>query len=521
LLIWGKNREKTIRQKNKGIKKIYTFINSKPRPMSYILTFDQGTSSSRAILFDKKARIAGISQKEFHQIYPEKNLVEQSPEEIYESQIEAAREVIKKVKISPGDIAAIGITNQRETTILWDKNTGKPVYNAIVWQDRRTRKYCTELQKMYSDTVHNKTGLVIDPYFSATKIRWILENVEGIKDRAFKGEILFGTVDTWLIWNLTGGKLHITDVSNASRTMLFNINAMEWDMELMQLFGIPEQIMPQVVDSSQVYGTTDAGIFGAEIPIASIAGDQQAALFGQLALKKGMMKNTFGTGCFMLMNTGSKPHFSNHRLLTTVAWRIDGKTTYALEGNIYIAGAAVKWMRDKLKIIETAAESQEMAESLSDSGGVFVIPALAGLGAPYWNGKVNGAIFGLTLNTTREHIVRATLESLAYRTKDLIKLMKKDSGIKVRSLAVDGGASANGFLLQYLADVLNINVIRPEILETTALGAGYLAGLASGFWTLDELLKLNRKTDEFTPSDNSQTARKNYKKWRSIVKRML
>jgi len=489
--------------------------------MDYILTFDQGTSSSRAIVFDQKARIVAISQMEFDQIYPLKNHVEQDPIKIWQSQLAAAKEVVAKAGIKACDIKGIGITNQRETTILWDKLTGEPIYNAIVWQDKRTRKFCKLLRKTHSDVIQNKTGLVIDSYFSATKIRWILNHVEGARAKANRGEILFGTVDSWLVWNLTQGALHITDVSNASRTMLFNINSLEWDEDLLELLQIPKEILPEVVSSSEIYGHTHPNIFGEKIPLSAIAGDQQAALFGQLALEEGMTKNTFGTGCFMLMNTGEKPHFSNHRLLTTIAWQVGGKTTYALEGNIFIGGAAVKWLRDKLNLIEKSAESETLSLSLKDAGGVFVVPALAGLGAPYWSSKVNGAIYGLTLDTTKAHIVRATLESLAFRTKDLIKLMKKDSGIKIHSLSVDGGVSVNKFLMQFLANLLNVNVIRPAIIETTALGVGYLAGLSTGFWTLEEIKNLHKESVVFEPNGESVKAIKNYKKWRKLVKKMV
>ena len=489
--------------------------------MEYILTFDQGTSSSRSILFNKKAQIVAIEQQEFNQIYPQKNYVEQDPMEILGSQIQTAKDLIKNTEIEVDSIKGIGITNQRETTILWNKETGKPVNNAIVWQDKRTRKFCKTLRVSHATTIQNKTGLVVDPYFSATKIRWILDHVEGIREQTQRGEILFGTVDSWLIWNLTGGKLHITDVSNASRTMLFNISTLKWDEALLKILNIPKEILPEVRQSSEIYGKTDAAIFGKEIPIAAIAGDQQAALFGQLALEEGMIKNTFGTGCFMLMNTGSRPHFSNHMLLTTIAWQIDGKPTYALEGNIFIGGAAVKWLRDKLNLIKTSSESEEMASSLTDSGGVFVIPALAGLGAPYWNRRVNGAIIGLTLDSTKAHIVRATLESLAFRTKDIIKLMKKDSGLKIHSLSVDGGASVNNFLLQFLANLLKVKVVRPEIVETTALGVGYLAGLSTGFWTMEKIKSLHKENEVFNPTSESKKANKTYKKWRKLVKKMV
>ncbi|OIO99806.1 MAG: glycerol kinase [Bacteroidetes bacterium CG2_30_33_31] len=489
--------------------------------MQYILTFDQGTSSSRSIIFDKKAKIVSMAQQENLQIYPSKNLVEQDPEEIFKSQIDTAKKAIFVAKIGAADIVGIGITNQRESIIIWDKATGNPIYNAIIWQDKRTRKYCKELRKAHSDVVRNKTGLFIDPYFSATKIRWILDNVDGARERAERGELLFGTIDTWLVWKLTKGRLHITDVSNASRTMVFNINSLQWDNDLLKLFNIPKNMLPEIKSSSEIYGVTDKEIFGIEISIAAIAGDQQAALFGQLAIEKGMMKNTFGTGCFMLMNTGNKPHFSNNRLLTTVAWKIDEKTTYALEGNVFIAGAAIKWLRDKVNMIDSTLETETLAKSVSDSSQVFVIPTLSGLGAPYWKSKMNGAIFGLTLNTTKAHIVRATLESIAFRSKDIIKLMKKDSMLKITSLSVDGGASANNFLMQFLSDLLNIPVKRPEVVETTALGVAYLAGLSTKFWTMKEIKENHQQNMIFFPSENSAIANKSYRKWKKLVKKMI
>lgn len=486
--------------------------------MKYILSLDQGTSSSRAILFDKNAEIINIHQEEFRQYYPDKDWVEQSPQEILDSQIKVARKTIDD-KIE--HIQAIGITNQRETTILWNKKTGKAIYNAIVWQDQRTRIYCQSLKEKHQQTIYSKTGLIIDSYFSASKIQWILDNVEGARQQAEAGEILFGTVDSWLVWNLTKGQLHITDFSNASRTLLFNIHHLQWDDELLNLFNIPKQILPKVVSSSKVYGETHPDIFGKSIPIAGIAGDQQAALFGQMCFEKGMIKNTYGTGCFMLMNTGTLPKHSDSGLLTTIAWQIDGITTYALEGSIFIAGAAIKWLRDQLKIISHASETEKIALSIKDNGGVYIIPAFSGLGAPYWNSEVNGMVKGLKLSSTKAHIVRATLESIAYRTKDILTVMETESGIQLHSLSADGGASNNQFLMQFQSDILNIKIKTPKNTETTALGAAFLAGLSTGFWSKKDLINQIKSDKIFNPKIKIEERERLYKEWNEAVNQLI
>lgn len=488
---------------------------------SYILAFDQGTTSSRAILFDKKFKIISIEQNETTQIFPQPGWVEQDAIEIRETQFYVARKLLAKSGIISDEIAGIGITNQRETTILWDKNTGKPVYNAIIWQDKRTADFCkdiknSEIGKYISDV----TGLVVDSYFSATKIHWILNNVIGAKEKAAKGELLFGTVDTWLIWNLTNGRLHITDYSNASRTMLYNIRDLCWDKEILDYFEIPEQILPAVVESSMVYGETSIGLLGnGTIPIAGIAGDQQAALFGQTCFNPGNVKNTYGTGCFMLMNTGEMPVKSGSGLVTTIGWKINGKITYALEGSVFIAGAAVQWLRDKLKIIETAAETESIALEIKDSGGVYFVPAFAGLGAPYWDMSARGCIVGITGGTTFKHIVRATLESMAYQTKDVLNAMENDSGIKIKSLNVDGGASANNFLLQFQADILGLEVSRPEITESTALGAAFLAALATGFCSMPEIKDFRKVQKLFNPIMKTNEKENLYNGWLNAIKK--
>ncbi len=450
----------------------------------YILSFDAGTTSSRAIIFDKKGQIINVAQKEFQQIYPKAGWVEHDPMEIWASQSGVAREVLEKSAIRPDQIVGIGITNQRETTIVWDKNTGKPIYNAIVWQCRRTASYCERLkEKGWIDKIRDKTGLVVDAYFSATKIAWILDNVEGAREKAERGDLLFGTVDTWLVWNLTRGKVHVTDYSNASRTMLFNIKDLKWDDEILEALNIPKSMMPEVKDSSCIYGYTDEHTYGgARIPIAGIAGDQQAALFGQNCFKPGMVKNTYGTGCFVLMNTGQEMIRSKNGLLTTIAWGIDGKVSYALEGSVFIAGAAIQWLRDELRLVYDSPQSEYYANKIEDTDGVVVVPAFTGLGAPYWDMYARGGIFGLTRGTKREHLVRATLESLAYQSKDVIEAMQEDAKIPLAHLRVDGGASANNFLMQFQADMLDTEVHRPRTLETTSLGAAYLAGLAVGYW---------------------------------------
>jgi glycerol kinase len=485
----------------------------------YVLALDQGTTSSRAILFDRNGRIINMSQKEFTQFYPAPGWVEHNPLEIWETQINAAKEAIKDVDVS--EIAAIGITNQRETTILWDKNTGRPVYNAIVWQSRQSSDICDELKKSGMESyIKENTGLVIDAYFSGTKIKWILDNVEGVREKAEKGQVLFGTVDTWLIWNLTGGKIHITDYSNASRTMIYNIRTLKWDEKLLAALNIPSEILPEVRQSSEIYGNTETGIFGGEIPISGIAGDQQAALFGQLCFQEGMAKNTYGTGCFLLMNTGDKLIESKKGLLTTIAWGLNGKVEYALEGSIFVAGAAIQWLRDELKIIHDAADSEYFANKVENTKGVYVVPAFTGLGAPYWDMYARGAILGLTRGAGRNNIIRATLESIAYQTRDVIDAMIEDSGINLTVLKVDGGASANNFLMQFQSDILNVNIERPDITETTALGAAYLAGLATGFWkSKGEVIQNWNMNRKFMPAISEDERNKLYAGWKKAVER--
>ena len=470
------------------------------RVKKFILTLDQGTTSSRAILFNKSGEIVSLAQKEFTQIYPNPGWVEHDAMEIWSSQASVITEAILKDKISVADIAAVGITNQRETTIVWDRGTGKPVYNAIVWQDRRTAAQCDALkERNLDDMIREKTGLVLDAYFSATKVQWILNNVPGVKERAKAGKLAFGTVDSWLIWNLTEGELHITDVSNASRTMLFNINSLSWDKELLELFEIPESMLPEVKSSSEIYGQTSGNFLGTKIPIAGIAGDQQAALFGHVCNKPGMVKNTYGTGCFMLMNIGEKPLISRNNLITTIAWKIGDKVEYAFEGSTFIAGAVVQWLRDELKIISTAPEIEELAAKVSDTGGVYMVPAFAGLGAPHWNQDARGSIFGMTRGTNRSHIARAALESIAFQTMEVLKAMESDSGVEIKELRVDGGATQNNLLLQFQADILNASVVRPMVTEITAIGAAYLAGLAVGFWEnieeIQQQWKINKRFD--------------------------
>jgi glycerol kinase len=487
----------------------------------YILALDQGTTSSRAILFDKKGNIISLSQKEFTQIYPHPGWIEHNPEEIWKTQIEAAKEAIQKVGLSPSDIASIGITNQRETTVLWDKNTGRSVYNAIVWQCRRTADLCDKIKAAgLSDYIRENTGLIVDAYFSATKIKWILDNVEGVRQRAEKGDILFGNIDSWLVWKLTGGKLHITDYTNASRTMLFNIKSLKWDENLLKELNIPSSILPEVRQSSEIYGNTDKELFGEEIPISGIAGDQQSALFGQLCFQEGMVKNTYGTGCFMLMNTGDKIVKSQSGLITTIAWGIDNKVEYAIEGSIFSAGAAVQWLRDELKIIHDAADSDYFASKVDDTNGVYLVPAFTGLGAPYWDMHARGIIVGLTRGVNRNHIIRATLESIAYQTKDVIDAMINDSEINLTTLRADGGAASNNFLMQFQSDILNANIEIPEVTETTALGAAYLAGLAVDFWkSKGEIVQnwgINRK---FKPMMTPKMREKLYAGWKKAVER--
>lgn len=490
----------------------------------YVLALDQGTTSSRAIVFDSESNIVAVAQKEFTQIFPKPGWVEHNAEEIWSSQIGVAAEAVAKAGISASDVAAIGITNQRETTVVWDKATGKPVYNAIVWQSRQTMDICNDLKaKGLEDIFRKKTGLVVDAYFSGTKVKWILDNVEGARAKAEKGELLFGTIDTWLIWKLSGGKVHVTDYSNASRTLMYNIRELKWDEELLAALTVPAAMLPEVRPSSEVYGKTDPSVFlGATVPIAGAAGDQQAALFGQTCFKPGMAKNTYGTGCFMLMNTGSTLYDSKNGLLTTIAWGIEGKVEYALEGSIFVAGSAVQWLRDGLKLIDAAPDSEYIASKVNDSEGVYVVPAFVGLGAPYWNMTARGAILGLTRGTTKAHVVRATLDSMAYQTKDVLSAMEADSAIKLQALKVDGGAVVNNILMQFQADILGVPVDRPQVTETTALGAAYLAGLAVGVWTNKEDLVQNWKLDSrFEPQMAAEQSTKLYKGWQKAVKRSM
>jgi len=475
----------------------------------FILALDQGTTSSRAIVFDRKGSIINTAQKEFKQHYPKAGWVEHDGNEIWSTQAGVAAEAITGAGLNGSNIAAIGITNQRETTLIWDRKTGKPVFNAIVWQDRRTSDYCDQLKKKDGliKKVQQKTGLILDSYFSATKIKWILDNVDGVRERAEKGELAFGTMDTWLIWNFTRGEKHITDVTNASRTMIYNIHDLEWDKELLELFNIPESLLPEVKQSSEVYGETKTTIFASKVPIAGIAGDQQAALFGQRCIDKGMVKNTYGTGCFMMMNTGEKPITSENNLLTTIGWKVDGKVEYALEGSIFIAGAVVQWLRDELGLIRKSADVEKLAASVDDNDGVYLVPAFAGLGAPHWDQHARGTMVGLTRGSNAGHIARAALEGIAYQVMDVLKAMEADSGIDIRELRVDGGATANNLLMQFQADIMQAPVVRPKILETTALGAAYLAGLAVGYWKdhdeINDQWQVDRKFETQMSSDNA------------------
>ena len=490
----------------------------------YIIALDQGTTSSRAILFDKYGNIVSSAQKEFSQIYPKPSWVEHNPMEIWGSQSGVLREVLETSFIRPDEIAAIGITNQRETTIVWDKITGKPIYNAIVWQCRRTAEICDDLkEKGLESIIKEKTGLIIDAYFSATKIKWILDNVEGAKEKAKNGELLFGTVDTWLIWNFTRGKVHVTDYSNASRTMLYNIKELKWDEDILKELDIPRSMLPEVRPSSEIYGYTDVEMLaGAKIPISGCAGDQQAALFGQSCFEKGSVKNTYGTGCFLLMNTGDQIVESKNGLITTIAWGVNGKINYALEGSIFVGGASIQWLRDELRLIYDSGQSEYYANQANDTNGVYVGPAFTGLGAPYWDMYARGAIFGLTRGAKRGHIVRATLESIAYQTKDVLNAMEEDSKLKLKCLRVDGGASANNFLMQFQSDILNVNVDRPKIIETTALGAAYLAGLAVGFYKNKDDIKQKWVIDtEFIPKMSDKKREVLYKGWKRAVDRTL
>ena len=491
----------------------------------YIIALDQGTTSSRAIIFDSEQKIVGVAQKEFRQIYPKEGWVEHDPMEIWSSQSGVLAEVIARTGISQHDIIGLGITNQRETTIVWDKHTGKPVYNAIVWQCRRTAKICDELKKIdgLEEYVRENTGLLIDAYFSGTKIKWILDNVEGAREKAEKGDLLFGTVDTWLIWKLTNGKVHATDYTNASRTMIYNIKNLEWDEKLLKVLGIPKSMLPEVKDSSGTFGYANLGGKGGHrIPIAGVAGDQQAALFGQACFNTGDSKNTYGTGCFLLMNTGEKIVRSRNGLVTTIAIGLDGKVQYALEGSIFIGGASVQWLRDELKLVSEARDTEYFARKVKDNGGVYVVPAFVGLGAPYWDMYARGAILGLTRGANKNHIIRATLESIAYQTRDVLEAMQEDSGIKLNELKVDGGAAANDFLMEFQADILDAQVRRPVTLETTALGAAYLAGLAVGFWeSKDEITSQWKLDKEFLPNMSTEERNEKYKGWKKAVKRAM
>ncbi len=486
----------------------------------YIVALDQGTSSSRAVLFNTKGEIVDIQQKEFTQIFPKPGWVEHDPREILDSQLTVFNDLIKINEVDYNEISAIGITNQRETTIVWDRNTGVPVYNAIVWQDKRTADICESLKdEGYEPYVRNNTGLVIDAYFSATKVKWILENVDGVKDSAKQGNLIFGTVDSWLIWNLTNGKVHATDYSNASRTMLYNIRELCWDRKMLEALGIPANMLPEVYPSSYDFGEYHIG--GSKIPIAGVLGDQQAALFGQACYELGSVKNTYGTGCFMLMNTGKELYNSDNGLLSTIAWGIDDEIYYALEGSIFIAGAAIQWLRDGIGIIDDAGETEKYASNVSDDHGIYVVPAFAGLGAPYWDMYARGAIFGLTRDTGKDHLVRGTLESLAYQTKDVLDAMAKDSGLQLSSLKVDGGAAANNFLMQFQADILGSEVVRPKITESTAMGSAYMAGLYTGFWNKEDIAN-NWQVDEiFKPTFEKQKIDRLYSGWQRAVKRSM
>ena len=486
----------------------------------YIMSLDLGTTSCRSILFDKKGQICSVAQKEFTQYFPEPGWVEHDAEEIWATQKGLMFEALEKLGVEMSDVAGIGITNQRETTVVWDKQTGRPICKAIVWQCRRTAEYCDELKAQgLAEMFREKTGLVLDAYFSGTKLKWILDNVPNARERAEAGELLFGTIDTWIIWKLTHGKVHVTDYSNASRTMLFNINTLEWDEEILKILDIPRKMLPEVKPSSYLYGHTEARIFGEEVPIAGAAGDQQCALFGQTCFAPGEAKNTYGTGGFMLMNTGEKPVASKNGLVTTIAWGVDGKVEYALEGSIFVAGAAIQWLRDQLGLIRDSAESEILAKAVPDTNGCYMVPAFVGLGAPHWDQYARGAIVGLTRGTNRNHIVRATLESLAYQVTDVLKAMEEDSGIKLGTLAVDGGACANDFLMQFQADIINTVVARPKTIETTAMGAAYLAGLAVGYWQSKEEIKTNHIiAKEFTPDMEEAHRGKLLDGWKKAVK---
>ncbi|WP_069130620.1 glycerol kinase GlpK [Rhodohalobacter halophilus] len=486
----------------------------------YILALDQGTTSSRAIVFNKKGEIVSTAQKEFRQIYPQPGWVEHDAQEIWSTQAGTAAEAVASAGINGKALSGIGITNQRETTVVWDRESGQPIYNAIVWQDRRTSDYCDKLKADgHAEMIQDKTGLVVDSYFSGTKVKWILDNVDGARKKAEDGKLAFGTIDSWLIWNFTQGELHITDVTNASRTMLFNINTMAWDHEILELMDIPKSMLPQVKQSSEVYGNTKTTLFASKVPIAGIAGDQQAALFGQMCTEKGMVKNTYGTGCFMLMNIGDKPIKSENNLLTTVAWKVDGKTQYAFEGSVFIAGAVVQWLRDEMSIIQESKDIEYFANKVEDSDGVYLVPAFAGLGAPHWNQHARGTMVGITRGTNRAHIARAAQDSIAYQVMDLLNAMNADSGIQIKELRVDGGATVNNTLMQFQSDLLEVPVVRPKVTETTALGAAYLAGLAVGYWDdIEEIRQQWMVDEEFTPKMEKEKVNKLTNGWQRAVR---
>ncbi|MEE6453195.1 glycerol kinase GlpK [Gottfriedia acidiceleris] len=486
----------------------------------YILSLDQGTTSSRAILFNKDGKIVHVAQKEFTQHFPNPGWVEHNAQEIWGSILAVIATCLSEADVKPEQIAGIGITNQRETTVVWDKTTGKPVYNAIVWQSRQTSEICDDLkEKGFGEIVQEKTGLLIDAYFSGTKVKWILDNVEGVREKAERGELLFGTIDTWLVWKLSGGNVHVTDYSNASRTLMYNIHELRWDDELLEMLTVPKSMLPEVQSSSEIYGhTVDYHFFGQNVPIAGIAGDQQAALFGQACFGEGMAKNTYGTGCFMLMNTGEKAVKSNHGLLTTIAWGLNGKVEYALEGSIFVAGSAIQWLRDGMRMFKDASKSEEYATRVESTDGVYIVPAFVGLGTPYWDSEVRGAVFGLTRGTTKEHFIRATLEALAYQTKDVLCAMEADSGIELKTLRVDGGAVKNNFLMQFQSDLLDVPVERPEVNETTALGAAYLAGLAVGYWENQETISKQWNMDtRFKPEMQNEKREELYSGWKKAI----
>jgi len=491
--------------------------------MRYLLALDQGTTSSRALLFDEDGRLVGMAQREFAQLFPQPGWVEHDPLEIWETQIGVAREVLLQSGVDPRQVAAIGITNQRETTVVWERKSGRPIYNAIVWQDRRTAPICDAIKSDadLSDHIRARTGLVVDAYFSGTKVKWLLDHVEGAREKARNGELAFGTIDTWLLWNLTGGQVHVTDVTNAARTMLFDIHTRAWDERLLNALDLPPSLLPEVKPSSVVLAHTRPDLFGVPIPIAGVAGDQQAALFGQACLRPGMAKNTYGTGCFLLMNTGDRPVPSQAGLLTTIAWEVGGRVTYALEGSVFIAGAAIQWLRDGLRILDAAADSEYFAAKVPDSGGVYVVPAFAGLGAPYWDMYARGAIFGLTRGTRKEHLIRATLEALAYQTKDVLDAMEQDAGVPLAALRVDGGAAANNLLMQFQADILGVPVERPAIVETTAYGAAALAGVAVGLWDVAELGARWTAETRFVPAMGEAEREKRYAGWKKAVERVM